>query len=101
MGWGAKKNCMDPIVLKRIKNLLKNAIFVQFLIPSAVNWLYYMHITWLPGLGCFLHHSGGVLARIVDGFSLAGSTHGEVYVTLTFALALMQVVALMVRCMLR
>ena len=37
MGWGAKKkNCMDPIVLKRIKNLLKNAIFVQFLIPSVI-----------------------------------------------------------------
>ena len=46
-----------------------------------------MHITGLPGLGCLLHHSGGVLARIAYGFSLAGSTHGEVYVTLTFALA--------------
>ena len=43
-----------------------------------------MHITGLPGLGCLLHHSGGVLARIVYGFSLAGSTHGEVYVTLSF-----------------
>ena len=27
------------------------------------------------------------MAGIVYGFSLAGSTHGEVYVTLTFALA--------------
>ena len=26
MGRGAKKNCMDPIVLKRNTNLLKNAI---------------------------------------------------------------------------
>ena len=88
MGRGAKKNCMDPIVLKRISNI----IFVKFLIPSAVNWLSDMHITgpsavnWLsdmhitglPELGCLLHHSGGVLARIVYGFSLAGSTHGEV-----------------------
>ena len=48
--------------------------------PSAVNWLSYMHITGLP---CYI----GVLARIVYGFRLAGGTHGEVYAMSTFALA--------------
>ena len=66
---------MDPIVLKRQICLKCNRIFVQFLIPSAVNWLSYMHITGLPGLA-----QVGFWQGLYKGSSLAGSTHGEVYV---------------------